>query len=276
MGTRATPRRCAFCGSRKSLTKEHVLPQWLKPIVPFEGKTGVEFATGERRTLPISPSERTAKAFCRSCNTGWMNDLEGAAKPLLTPMILGERRPRKLKRLALQTIATWAAKTAVTCQYVNPPERRFVQQRARREMYETKVAPIGTHVWLAPHDGDLFNAIFSLEPINIQFAKEIPEVDDHGLPKVHSYSGSIGLGSVFIHVLYLAGVEIPLKECPDFGVPRIWPYSHPITWPTTAPLSNIEICKLMGVLPRTESEVEDLLGLGGESSGGAPKTEGHA
>jgi hypothetical protein len=35
---------------------------------------------------------QTVGDVCRQCNSGWLSELEAAVKPLLTPMIRGDRQ----------------------------------------------------------------------------------------------------------------------------------------------------------------------------------------
>lgn len=261
MGKKPTSRVCVFCGG-SPLTREHVLPQWLKPLVPFEDKTGIGLGGGRRRTIPIPPSERTARAFCESCNTGWMSDLEGITQPILTPLILGHPEPHQLDVSALETIALWAAKTVLTCQFVNPPNRRYVPQAACRWMGEHQSPPPGTRVWIAPHVGDIWAAFYALEPVGLWTVHQVPEVDEHGRLKVNSYTATLGLGHLLIHVLYFANVEIPVKDDPfafQARIKLIWPYLYDVTWPPGPPLSNREASELAGVIPRGVPGMDEVL-----------------
>lgn len=257
---RVRRRGCIFCGGTP-LTKEHVLPKWLKPIVPFDATTGI-LSARQPDTIPIPPSEREARAVCGPCNHGWMSNLEKRAKPLLTPLILGKTAPREIGVDGLSTIAFWAAKTVLTCQFVNPPDQRFVPEAACHEIRENQAPAVGTHVWIAPHVGDLWAAFYYLEPLGIWTVHATPEVDEHGRVKVNSYTATLGLGHLLIHVLYFAGVEIPLKDdvLASFqSIRRIWPDPYAFTWPPGPPLSNREASELAGAIPRGVPGMDEVL-----------------
>ena len=83
--SRTVARQCAFCGSESDLTREHVLPDWLTEI-------GLELEPSIHHVGPINPLPRewtskpfrtTVKMVCGTCNSGWLSDREGAAKPIL-------------------------------------------------------------------------------------------------------------------------------------------------------------------------------------------------
>jgi hypothetical protein len=53
----------------------------------------------------------TVRAFCKSCNNGWMSDLESKAKPILEPMLTGT--PKALGTSDQTLLATWVIKTGM-------------------------------------------------------------------------------------------------------------------------------------------------------------------
>ena len=56
---------------------------------------------------------------CKTCNETWLsNNVEVPAKPILIPLIKGERVD--IDSAAQKILATWAAKTVMTAEYVHP------------------------------------------------------------------------------------------------------------------------------------------------------------
>lgn len=93
--------KCVFCGGR-GLTKGHVWPDWLNDILPntathHEQETG-KFHTFEaqapgpsydRRIRQGNARARKPRNTCSRCNGGWMSGIEGLAKRVAVPLILG-------------------------------------------------------------------------------------------------------------------------------------------------------------------------------------------
>jgi hypothetical protein len=87
-----------FCGGTP-LSLEHVFPQWLTAVLPaqvaWRGQdTAVHYIDGlggtttpESREIREQFNAATVRRVCRRCNHGWMNELEGAVRPILTPLI---------------------------------------------------------------------------------------------------------------------------------------------------------------------------------------------
>src|SRR5947209_7405686 len=113
-------RICICCGPTDSmLTNEHVLGQWiLRVLAPgLEGQIPHErrrWGRTERR-WSRNKLDPTIKVVCKSCNEGWLSRLEGEAKSVVEPLILGKER--RLDPQAQLAIATWAFKIATTLEF---------------------------------------------------------------------------------------------------------------------------------------------------------------
>jgi hypothetical protein len=130
------------------ITNEHIIPQWvdevltssvLGPDMSFE-RTIVR--AGVTRQTNMWPVERVAvierRLVCEECNSGWMSELEGKAKSLATPMILGYSATLTADQQL--TIATWAAMKTIVHEFVwgtdqppvSPQTDRDIVMRERR------------------------------------------------------------------------------------------------------------------------------------------------
>lgn len=119
MARESPKRRCAFCG-QQGLTAEHVFPRWLRRFWPREMGRAIRYdqTTATKRTWQAVPLNERTFCVCKTCNNGWMAELEVAAMPLLTPLILGEGA--ELPEAAQRTLATWCLKTALMHEYGAP------------------------------------------------------------------------------------------------------------------------------------------------------------
>jgi hypothetical protein len=107
---------CAFCQQDRTLTKEHVWPQWLAGVLADDTpQPFVRAAGGAVEDTWAQPTfKQTVRAVCANCNSGWMSQLEARAKPVLSPMIRGIAL--HLSADTQKLIATWALKTAIMAQ----------------------------------------------------------------------------------------------------------------------------------------------------------------
>lgn len=146
---------CAFCGTRKKLTREHVWPQWAARLLEQYGPFLVTRGAGQWEAPKVDVK---ARAVCEECNSGWMSRLEERTAPILSQLILTEPIPGATKAtLTVEeqiTLATWAAKTILTLEFVNP--QRIIPDGEYRQFYLHK-RPMGVlSIWLAAYKGGRF------------------------------------------------------------------------------------------------------------------------
>jgi hypothetical protein len=157
---KADARTCRFCGGLP-ITAEDVFPQWISDWAAKYGNTGwtLEGVEGNEKVFPPRPTSKDlnliARQFCKSCNTGWMSDIEGRTRPILWP-IMRPDGPRHLTAADQETLATWAFKTMLTSVFVIPAAKRRVgfSRETYANFFRDRKPPIdGVAVWLAGFAG---------------------------------------------------------------------------------------------------------------------------
>lgn len=187
--------QCIFCTRQPpeaSITKEHVFADWLRALFPRSPQTthtlGVhEWASSPGRS-PAKVTRRQAQGHsgtkkirkvCRTCNGTWLSQIEEAAKPILIPLIGGERL--EVDSAMQQALATWAAKTAMTAEQLHP-SKVVVLQDERTWLKDHRIPPPGWNVWI----GTYYGLPWSELAIQQQAAKLRVPVVDHGKLSEHN------------------------------------------------------------------------------------------
>lgn len=123
------PHVCVFCGSGP-LTNEHTFPKWL--VERFTGTpmtatapNGKKWST-TRINIPVG-------VVCKTCNNGWMSELEAAAKPILGRMASGERLFLDTRMQSI--ISSWAVKTAMIFEFTLPEDVGAYYTREERSAF---------------------------------------------------------------------------------------------------------------------------------------------
>lgn len=122
-------RTCIICGrtgAEVKITREHTFPNWINevltqvvvgPDITYERSIQRGPQAGTPQVWPAAQvAGHTVRAVCETCNSGWMAKLEGAVRPLITPMIKGESNTLTIDEQI--TVATWAAMKAAVFEYV--------------------------------------------------------------------------------------------------------------------------------------------------------------
>lgn len=148
---------CVWCG-RWPLTKEHVIPQWIRPHLP-RGNIKVIQELGEPEDegyrLIEHPWSRfltlQAKCVCKDCNEVWHNKIDKLARPRLRDMIEGDDVGLTWDEQLF--ISRWAIRTAVMFAYVHQPTV-YLPRHWRRALYPNMLPPAGAFVYLGQYNGD--------------------------------------------------------------------------------------------------------------------------
>ena len=147
-------RRCIFCGGGP-VSKEHVWALWLTDVLGF-----ARFRVEADRPSGLMPSreavsiDKQARVVCTRCNNGWMNNLEGSVRPLITRLITDPNAEVQLSAEQLTVIAAWVVKCAMVLEYASPGSRQIYTQEQRRFLMDNLMPPDNVTVWLAKYRGE--------------------------------------------------------------------------------------------------------------------------
>jgi hypothetical protein len=124
-------KNCIFCGHAlrpsgskmpHARTAEHVFAEWLRRVSQhlimnmYTGSVSGEVPELKRRPALTA---LTMKGVCKKCNNEWMSALEVAVEPIMLRVFSGIDIDQ-LSPAEIQTVARWAAKTAITLSYATP------------------------------------------------------------------------------------------------------------------------------------------------------------
>jgi hypothetical protein len=162
-----------------------------------------------------------------------MSQLEDAAKPLLTPMISGRRVT--LDKPEQRTLATWAFKTAIIGERLNPrtaviPEVQRASLRAEGE------PPSVVSVYIAATDarwpGDTHYSDKKMV-VNEQTRARLPDEAVSGDGFV-GYAATVAIRHVALQVVGVFSDLTVFEHQPptSHSVERIWPFQRSFRWPT--------------------------------------------
>lgn len=155
----AAPGRCRFCG-QPGASKEHILGRWIGRTYTADPPPGLSFHLRHETVTPDGTlkTTKTAKgtafvtrAFCESCNTGWMARLEDRVKPVLGAMLL-RRVPLTLSVDDQAVLALWATKTALASQTQEPHDSMWARAEDFRGLYDKQAPLPGSQVWIGARE----------------------------------------------------------------------------------------------------------------------------
>jgi hypothetical protein len=254
--TRPPPKHCIFYGGNK-VTGEHMWPDWAAPVfqnVPLGvvETHGVAESGGSprlrQRTRQGRVTQMKVHAPCGPCNSGWMNRIETAARPVIMRLQASERH--LLTPAAQQSLAEWICLKIMVGEHTKR-DQSVISQELRTAFYERRELPLGLTIWLFRCGDGIWKSVYYRVATTAKLFNSSDPLPDltRNAPNVKAVS--LGFNDLFIyaHFTALSALKFQL-EAERFGV-RLWPHSgENIGWPVDHRLSAEEAFLLSETLLR--------------------------
>ena len=227
--TEGMPRRCPFCANMAN-SGEHVDPRWVSRLY-HDADSGAGTFTMSFGGLY---SERTARTLnqtvrvCRSCNGGWMAQLEARAKPGLVSLKSGE--PLEIGSDGQHVLAWWLLKNAVVKELVTPASSPLrVSTQAQRQLVRSGSIPEGWRVAIGGYEGTGPNLVHHFSTV-----KRYVDSDGvrGGSVVLHTLRFECFVGQVLLHSMVETPVLRDLLGGPQYAIEI--PQNNVVTWPPPA------------------------------------------
>jgi hypothetical protein len=112
---RKVPRACDFASHVPRTMNKH---NHANVFVPRPGEPD----PADLRIRAGDPLSSQVKVVCGDCNSGWLNRIQEAARPLLLPLFEGSSHT--INAVAQAKVSTWIAMATMTGEYMSQDERR--------------------------------------------------------------------------------------------------------------------------------------------------------
>ena len=234
---------------RSPVSPEHVWPKWLRRALPDPGSPShVRSREGMTELVHQAPPFTTkVRRVCRTCNTGWMSQLEEEVKPIALPLIQGQTR--QLDAQQQQTLAFWAIKTGMLFQFATPPPW-FIPAAHFDELYRsrgTRTPLTNSQVHLAAYRGARTYAGFFAQPLAMTALNPDPRFPTGPSMVANAYGVTLSLNQLVLQFFAHTVAGLRLRMIPrgfeDVIVP-IWPASSSVSWPPAHWLNDGELAAL--------------------------------
>jgi hypothetical protein len=234
---------CIFCQRKGKASREHLWPRWAQGTLDQEAHNKLVRHSIEPHDQPHTVWDArifsaTIKEVCRSCNNGWMSQIEAEAKLFAEPLIRGEEGILIRPDEAQWAIARWAYLKVLLFERIDK-RQRLLPFGCYQEMYEASLLdkpalPIDMTVLVAAHDGQRYG----------QYAHRL--LADAGTRRPELFMGTITIQHLVVQVIKdIAGDGEVKSFRHDKRVAgneaRIWPLSQPFKWPPGHPLTDADL-----------------------------------
>lgn len=202
MNKRRAPGKCIFCQVTGNLSKQHILPNRIRHLIPRVGTmhSGIQtYYSHGPNTLAVAPKittrngafgTRQLRVVCKPCNEGWMRIAEEEAIGILHPLILGNSRI--LSQEDCEKIELFCS-IIFTMVDLDDPKMSGVSQSERSYIYNNRKAPDSWTLMIGRVDADDWTLRFRHHGLGTA-------VRGHPLPATpNAQVCTIGIGHLLLH-----------------------------------------------------------------------------
>ena len=251
---------CLFCQrkftespSKYERTREHVFGDWTTPYLksPIGPGTQVRWkatrAEQSQDSYSAYPAQQAVQGVCKDCNSGWLSEIQTAAKPFLLPALRGAKR-RSFGDDAQRALGIWAFRAALLAG-VKAGAAAIPSSRLH-DFYEQRRPPGSTRIWLAA------SGQRQLTYINNSVIKVFPK-DSEPPERANAFASVLGIGHVAFCLVCWTDVKPNssmrrIHEIFAKAVIPIWPVRGPVQWPPRNAFSQQGLDQLAGVFGAIE------------------------
>jgi hypothetical protein len=143
---------CAFCHHSAKLTGEHIWSVWMGELLKIKKLRFIQRDTAgvPINTFALPGLDLKAKVVCKSCNEGWMSNMESQhARPAMERLITGVDTQFTFSHLRANRIALFAFKTAVIIDHMSRGNPPFFCRSNRYRFAATGAIPTNVQMWFA-------------------------------------------------------------------------------------------------------------------------------
>jgi hypothetical protein len=244
-------RRCMFCDGLP-LSREHMFPEWMSKVVPRAGNMRRQVLSAPSRTLAVAERDTISNrqgdllgkrllVVCKPCNEGWMEDIERAARPILTPLLRGEGAVLTPK--AQQIIAVWSALRAIICEKSDAPTA-IIPAEAIKQLYLTKTLhPWLWKIWIGHYAGTQWSISARYTHSAAKFFVNV--TTQHGISyrdTGYLQTSTFGIGKLYIHAFCSTIPAIySFDTYRSYRLHSILPAANAdVTWPPACPINDVD------------------------------------
>jgi hypothetical protein len=196
------------------------------------------------------------RVVCRSCNHGWMCDLEDASRPTLTTLIVGN--PIVLAVDDQKVLAEWIALKIILLEQSNKPEV-VITQDERTAFYEKRTIPANMRIRLAICGEGGWRSATVRTATWISSLSRFTSVK----PGMNVQVSTVGAGDLLIHASMCNSPGVDIDEIVPVNerIYRLWPLSGAeLNWPYKrgylSSASAARLCQRIAVLQQRPNFVQ--------------------
>lgn len=255
--------KCIFCERGafpgNPMTGEHLWSDWMTEakLLPRGGeheqvrmivRGSARILVSEiRKTRQGEASTIKMRRVCKLCNTGWMGNIEENAKPILVPLIRGEKC--FLNPTMTTTLMQWILMKVLVAECNSHPDHPvdpIFDQVTRTDFMHSRTIPPYVRAWIGMHIGTKWITGFHRHACGLGFTRTLPPPppDPARAKNVQVITWGIGRFLIYLNATTDPAIYPVLDHNGPSPLWRFWPLGTGIAWPPPFFVSDAQIDEL--------------------------------
>jgi hypothetical protein len=232
------PRKlCIFCDGYP-VTKEHMWPDWLRNYIPrakskFYSRSGILFRSRTDAKIVLhhgDPHSGRIRCVCRTCNSGWMSVLQSRTKPILIPLLRGDRY--SLRKREQGILAAWVTMFAMVAEFrLRSGDLAAISKDERRRFMETQRPLHNWKIWIGAIGDENWKGRYTHTTLPVYSSGEIVKRTNNTVPIPNTQTTTFVVNKLYVHAISSSVVDLHKQQISTRLVQRIWPLTKTIKWP---------------------------------------------
>lgn len=249
MGTSVSIKnKCIFCKD-SGMSKEHFWPEWISSYIQ-NNRTGnhiseIHSSEGKKdRVLdrqikrPGNVITKKLRVVCKSCNNGWMSQLEERVKPILVAIL--ENKSITIKKDDLLFLSKWVAMKVIVAEQ-SEDGTQVTPDSDRDEFFQSGKIPDYFRVYIGLQETEHTSG-YLRHSLTFSITKDGPTPSLDGLQR-NTQTVSFIIGPLFIFVVAARVDNFELVQAFNLETMQcIWPKeNNELNWPLVKKLNQAEM-----------------------------------
>ena len=192
------------------------------------------------------PITTKIKAVCRTCNNGWMSQVEQRAQPFIEPMISG--RNVVLDATAQLAVTEWIILKIMVWECSQPEETRVYGRDQTLEFAQTRQIAGNVQIWLLRWAGTPRRAHITRAFTGLFLPSEVATADTR---RANTQTVLFRAGRFLFYAVHTLRPDFKLREFRQIEAKVLWPSRGPrLVWPPLKSIGSVEMRHIAYTLQR--------------------------
>lgn len=212
---------------------------WLRNYIPrtkteFYSQSGIMFRSSTDSKIVRhtgDPHSGRIQCVCGACNSVWMSIIQNQTKPILIPLLQGDRH--SLRKQSQAALAAWITMFTMVAEFrLRSGEIAAISAEERKQFMTTQRPLPNWKIWIGTIDDENWKGRYIHTTLPVYSSNDVVKRTNNNVPVPNTQTTTFTVNKLFVHVLSSSVIEVDRQKIAGRFAQRIWPLvTKSIKWP---------------------------------------------